>query len=78
MANLTGWLIENADRHPVPKWLASDVNIRWTTDANKALRYATEDEARDIIRLGGSALHGRCWPTEHIFMDSTDSGEVKS
>jgi hypothetical protein len=73
----TAWLIEHLDRYPVPKWLMPGIDTKWTTDATKALRFATEDEARKVIRYPAfHDLYRIAVPTEHIFVGSANSGEA--
>jgi len=72
MAEKFAWLIEHWDRYPLPKWPLPGTRIQWTTDAFKALRFATEDECRAVMRHPDFRSDlGNCIPTEHGFQEMT-------
>lgn len=65
------WLVEavwpESNRPPTPQWWHPEHGWMW--DANKALRFAREQDAAAYIKhgkTGGSWLRGK--PTEHVFI----------
>lgn len=77
----TAWLIEHLDRYPVPKWMMArgGHRIQWTTDAFKALRFASEEECRKMIRYPDfhDDLYKMAVPTEHVFVDGPATPDGK-
>lgn len=66
----TGWLIEKDDP-PVYAVLSDDYDEHWTPDANKALRFARQEDAQAYINhIGWTSPPVRCaehmWPALRI------------
>ena len=55
-----GWLIEN-DWNERPEWWRP---LKWTTDANEAVRFARKEDAERVIR---EMLFANAHATEHIW-----------
>lgn len=65
------WLIESMDRYPVPKWVClTPLSLEWTTQAYQALRFVTEDDARNFMRLHADFVVLAA-PIEHGFAAKT-------
>ena len=49
VADEVGWLIELADKQGVPSYHQLEYDDDWTSDANKALRFARREDAQAYI-----------------------------
>ena len=78
MARETGWLIERKGEWwmagPCSQWewerAIVDTSL-WTNDANKALRFAREQDAQTMIHFEGFQ---NAEATEHIWVDGVHDG----
>lgn len=69
---MTCWLIEMANNDaPMPRyWNPSKFKKGWVWDANEAIRFCREQDARDFLD-GQRLLSGK--PVEHVFIEQVQS-----
>lgn len=69
------WLIEMIHNDaPIPRWWNPAPNKGWVWDANDAIRFAREQDARDYLDGQRLKIGGR--PTEHKFLALLETQEA--
>lgn len=68
MQNEKCWLIEMIHNDaPLPRWWnGSKFKAGWVWDANEAIRFCREQDARDFLDGNAMPIGGK--PVEHVFM----------
>lgn len=69
MSRELGWLVEDAGSGPQPRYRTIEQGMPvWTTDPNKAIRFARRSDAEMFCAEDEDAWR----VTEHMWIDSTD------